>query len=156
MNALVTALWHGAAAGAAGTTMLNLVTYTDMIARARPASTTPEDTVAALEERVPVRIPGSDDERRNRLSALGAVLGIAAGVGTGAALGVARAAGLPRGRLFGALCASIGALLGSNVPMTALGVTDPRTWPVSSWMSDLVPHLAYGAVTKAVLDGLDR
>jgi hypothetical protein len=34
--------------------------------------------------------------------------------------------------------------------MVALGVTDPRTWPASSWLSDLLPHLAYGVVTAAV------
>ncbi len=39
--------------------------------------------------------------------------------------------------------------------MTALGVTDPRTWPASSWAAELVPHLAYGTVTAPVLDRLD-
>jgi hypothetical protein len=61
-----------------------------------------------------------------------------------------------RGRLAGGgLVATLGALIGSNGPMTALGVTDPRTWPVSSWVTDLVPHVAYGLVTAAVLDRLD-
>ena len=27
----------------------------------------------------------------------------------------------------------------------ALGLTDPREWSASDWLSDLVPHLAYGA-----------
>jgi hypothetical protein len=35
--------------------------------------------------------------------------------------------------------------------MTALGVTDPRSWDATSWLSDVIPHLAYGAVTAAVL-----
>lgn len=35
--------------------------------------------------------------------------------------------------------------------MTVLGVTDPRSWSVGAWVSDVVPHLAYGAVTAAVL-----
>lgn len=34
---------HGLAAGAAGTTALNAVTYLDMALRGRPASTTPEE-----------------------------------------------------------------------------------------------------------------
>ncbi len=38
--------------------------------------------------------------------------------------------------------------------MTALDVADPRTWPTSAWVADVVPHLAYGAVTAAVLDRL--
>ena len=35
----------GAAAGAAGTTALNFLTYVDMAVRGRPASSTPEKTV---------------------------------------------------------------------------------------------------------------
>jgi hypothetical protein len=35
--------------------------------------------------------------------------------------------------------------------MTVLGVTDPRTWSASDWMSDVVPHVAYGAVTGSIL-----
>ena len=39
------ALAAGTAAGAAGTTALNLVTYLDVAARGRPSSSTPEVTV---------------------------------------------------------------------------------------------------------------
>jgi hypothetical protein len=35
--------------------------------------------------------------------------------------------------------------------MTALKISDPRKWTVGSVASDAVPHLAYGAVTAAVL-----
>ncbi len=45
------------------------------------------------------------------------------------------------------MLASAAALVGSNGPMTALGVTDPRTWSGSDWISDVVPHVAYGVVT---------
>jgi hypothetical protein len=34
--------------------------------------------------------------------------------------------------------------------MTLLGVTDPHTWTATDWGADLLPHLAYGAVTSAV------
>jgi hypothetical protein len=40
--------------------------------------------------------------------------------------------------------------------MTVLGVTDPRAWSLVDWISDVVPHLAYGAVVKATLDAFDR
>jgi len=53
------------------------------------------------------------------------------------------------------IAATLGALVGTNAPMTMLGVTDPRTWPLNAWVSDVVPHLGYGAVTAAVLHGLD-
>ncbi len=48
------------------------------------------------------------------------------------------------------------AMAGTDVPMAALGVSDPRTWAAKDWLSDAVPHLAYGLVTAAVVRGLDR
>jgi hypothetical protein len=40
--------------------------------------------------------------------------------------------------------------------MTVLGVTDPRTWGLVGWVSDLIPHLGYGVVTALVLHYLYR
>ena len=97
-----------------------------------------------------VGIPlGSADARANRAEALGALLGYATGVGVGAAYGLLG----PRGRL-GAVLAGAGALLAANGPMVAGGYTDPRSWGVSGWVSDLVPHAAYGLVTAATYDAL--
>jgi hypothetical protein len=45
-------------------------------------------------------------------------------------------------------------MVAANGPMTALKGTDPRTWSVSDWASDVVPHLVYGTVTSATLRGL--
>ncbi len=146
----------GAAAGAAGTTALNAVTYLDMVLRGRGTSSTPEDTVEKLSDKIYVPVPGEGDERDNRVSGLGALTGIISGVGIGGLLGVVRAAGWRPGILAGSTAATLGALLGTNGPMTALGITDPRTWPPSSWVSDVVPHLAYGVVTACVVAGLDR
>ena len=145
----------GAAAGAAGTTALNAVTYVDMAVRGRPASSTPEDTVERLSEVAHVAVPGVGEVRTNRVAGLGPLTGLLAGVGVGALLGVARAAGWRPGLGAATTAATLGALVGTNGPMTVLGVTDPRTWPVSSWVADVVPHVAYGAVTAAVLDRLD-
>jgi len=39
--------------------------------------------------------------------------------------------------------------------MTALGLTDPREWSASDWASDVVPHLAYGAVAALVYEALN-
>jgi hypothetical protein len=151
----VRGLLAGAAAGAAGTTALNLLSYLDMTVRGRGASSTPEDTVKKLADVIHVNVPGEGDTRDNRLSSLGALTGIASGIGVGAALGLARGLGWRPGPLLSGITATLGALLGTNGPMTALGVTDPRTWPLDSWVSDLVPHLGYGAVTAGVLTGLD-
>lgn len=68
---------------------------------------------------------------------------------------MARGAGWRPGTTVGTLVATLGALLGSNGPVTVLGVTDPRTWPASSWVVDIVPHVAYGVVTAVVLEQLD-
>ena len=145
----------GIAAGAAGTTALNAVTFLDMAVRARPASTTPDDTVHRAEELTGASLsekgPDSDDAV-NRRSALGALVGIAAGLGTGALYGFVR----PKlGRVPLAVLgvgAGLVANIGTTGPMAALGITDPRTWPADSWVSDLVPHLGYGFATAAVWD----
>lgn len=146
----------GAAAGAAGTTALNAVTYLDMAIRGRPASSAPGSTVEKLAGRLHLAIPGDDETRRNRLSGLGPLSGLAAGLGVGVLMGLSRSAGWRPGTVVTALAATLGALAGSNGPMTVLGITDPRTWAVDDWVSDVVPHLAYGAVTAAVLEALDR
>jgi len=50
-------LLAGAAAGAAGTTVLNTVTYLDMAVRGRASSSTPQDTVKAMATRAGVTFP---------------------------------------------------------------------------------------------------
>ncbi|MBA3990292.1 MAG: hypothetical protein H0X54_04555 [Propionibacteriales bacterium] len=144
----------GAAAGAAGTTALNAVTYADMAWRARPASSTPEDTVEKLSDAVGVEVPGDGDDRANRLSALGALSGLVSGVGVGAAYGLLDAVGLRPNRAGGALLVAAGAMVGTNGPMFALQVTDPTSWSVADWVTDVVPHLAYGAVVAATYAAL--
>jgi hypothetical protein len=149
------ALLAGAAAGAAGTTALNAMTYLDMAVRGRPASSTPEASVDRLVEIAGVDIPGEDEVRQNRLSGLAALTGLMTGVSVGALAGlVTTKLRLPLPVL--SVLIGAAAMVGSNMPMTALGVTDPRTWDTSSWVSDVVPHLAYGAVTAAVLTVLQE
>jgi hypothetical protein len=143
MSRLLRGALVGAAAGAAGTTALNAVSYLDMAVRGRPASDTPETTVEKVAELAHLPVP--DD---NRLAGLGGLTGLVVGVGVGALIGAARAAGLRAGTVTTTLVV----LVASNGPMTALGITDPRTWSPVDWVSDVVPHVAYGAVTTAVLD----
>ena len=47
--------------------------------------------------------------------------------------------------------ATLLAMISGNGPMTVLGITDPRSWSASGWLSDVIPHLAYGAVVSATL-----
>ena len=155
MTSLIGALARGAAAGAAGTTALNAATYLDMAVRGRPSSSTPEDTVTTLAEKAGVDIPGEGETQRNRVQGLGPLMGIVTGVGVGALAGaLVNARPLPVPVL--SLLVGGGAMVGSNLPMTGLGITDPRSWSASSWVSDAVPHAAYGAVTAALLRALVR
>lgn len=150
-------LLHGMLAGAAGTTALNGTTYLDMALRGRPGSSTPEQTVRRAEDLtgLPLDEAGKDTSKASsRRSGLGALLGITTGLGAGAFYGVVRSH-MPHAPLaLMSVIAGAAANLGSVAPMSALGVTDPRQWPSSSWVMDLVPHLAYGYATAVTYDRL--
>jgi hypothetical protein len=159
MHALVRSLMAGAAAGAAGTTALKAVTYLDMALRGRPASSAPEQTVEIMSRVAHVTVPGTDATRPNRVTGVAALLGMATGVAIGVVAGAARdgavqGQGVRLPYAVGAMLTAGGAMLVANGPMTVLGVTDPRTWSRVDWLSDVVPHLAYGAVTSATLRGM--
>lgn len=155
MLALAGGALMGAAAGAAGTTALNAVTYLDMALRGRPASSTPEDTIDKMSQVTGVAVPGDDQTRANRIAGLGPLAGMLTGVGTGAVLGAARAAGLRPDLATSTLAATAAAMTAGTAPMAALGVTDPREWSAGAWISDLIPHLIYGAVTASLIRRLD-
>lgn len=142
---------RGALAGAAGTTALNAVTYMDMALRARPASSTPERSLEALADRAHVEIPGGGSEREARLSGLAALSGIGVGVGVGVLSAGLRRVGV-RLPWWAASAGVAGvAMAASDVPMARLGVTDPNTWSAADWLSDVLPHLAYGLVVHEAL-----
>ena len=151
----VSLLWPGlligAVAGAAGTTALNVIGYLDIAVRGRPASTTPERAVEALAGLFGFTVPGSGDTLASRLSGLGALTGYAAGIGMGLILGLAYALGWRPKLWLAIVVATALALVGTNAPMTVLGVTNPLTWGAVGWISDLIPHLGYGLVAAAVL-----
>jgi hypothetical protein len=156
MNQIWPGILCGAAAGAAGTSALNVIAYSDIAVRGRPTSHTPELTVEAMARLFHVTVPGSGEVLANRISGLGALTGYAAGIGMGVILGLALAFGWRPGLLQAALVATALALIGTNGPMTVLGVTNPLTWGVVGWISDLIPHLGYGVVTALVLHHLFR
>ena len=146
----------GLTAGAAATTALNAVTYLDLAVRGRPTSSAPEDTVKKLAARSGIQIPGDEETRNNRLAGLGPLTGLIAGLGVGAGLGIARSRGFRPNLLLGGIVAGAAAMAGTDAPMAALGITDPRTWAARDWLSDAIPHLAYGLVATVVLQTLDR
>jgi hypothetical protein len=147
---------RGIAAGAAGTTALNAVTYADMAWRGRPASSIPDTSVEKLAGDAGVQIPGEGEVRQNRVTGLGALMGIGTGISSGIA---ASALGPIVRRLPPTLAAVLVgglAMAASDVPMTRMGLTDPTSWSMSDWVSDAVPHLAYGAATVWTLRAIAR
>jgi hypothetical protein len=146
-------LIKGAMAGLAGTTALNAATYLDMVWRGRPASSTPEQVVEELAKRSGRAIPGGSQQRPNRVQALGALAGIATGVAVGAAAGQLHGVVRRLGPVLGPALVGGAAMAATDVGMYRLGVTDPKTWDASSWLSDAIPHLAYGVATWALLPG---
>src|SRR4051812_48631391 len=150
-ESLPRALLQGLAAGAAGTTALNAVTYLDMAIRGRPASTTPDRTVEYLAARVGVNIPGEGDERSNRLSGLGAFGGACTGLAVGAALSAARFVSKPQSAFATGLIGTTGALLVANGPMIAAGITKPPGRAPAERSSDPGPPLGVRLVARLVV-----
>lgn len=146
----------GMIAGAAGSAVLNFITYADMLIRGRPSSTVPAETAARMADTVGVDLGGREQAAESRRTAAGALLGYGAGIGVGALYGVVerRLPGLPLP--LSAALVGAAAMAASDVPATASGATDPRKWGASGWLADVVPHLGYGLATVAVHRALRR
>jgi hypothetical protein len=85
--------FSGAAAGAVGTVALNVVTYLDMMVRARSTSDMPGELVKKLAGQNGIEsLTGDDDDAKNRRSGMGALLGYANGLGVDVGFGVLRPA----------------------------------------------------------------
>jgi len=151
------ALGRGLLAGAAGTIALDVVTYADMALRGRPSSETPATVVGILADKLGLAAVGTtakDEMSSNRRSGLGALMGYATGLAVGTVYGLIQArrdgVSLPlAGEAHG-----LAAMAASDVPIAATGAGDPRTWGVSGWAADAIPHLAYGLATVAAYKAL--
>ena len=147
----------GAAAGAVGTVALNAVTYTDMVINGRPESSVPAMMAGALAENVGFDLSAEGEDLdgetpQYRQSGLGALMGYATGLGVGTAYGLIRPHLGGVSRPVAGLGLGLAAMAASDIPATMLGVTDPTTWPPSSWGMDFGFHLAYGMVTAIAYD----
>jgi hypothetical protein len=149
----------GTAAGAVGTVALNVATYADMAIRGRPSSSMPGEMVGTLAQKVGVDLSGDgedDEQAQNRKSGLGALSGYVVGLGVGTAYGLLHLGGRDVPVPVAAIGLSAVAMAGSDVPLTALGLTNPAKWPASSWASDIIPHLAYGLFAAVAFDAFTR
>lgn len=148
---LFAAIGKGALAGAAGTTALNAATYLDMSVRARPASELPQQAVDKLADQAGHPVPGAGEEKDNRLSGLASLSGIATGVGLGAAVGLFGPVVRRLPLTLSSLLIGGGAMAATDTSMVRLGLTDPSSWSSADWLSDALPHLAYGLITAITL-----
>ncbi len=146
-------LW-GAASGAIGTTVLNAITYGDMLLRGRPASGTPAKAAGILADDIGIsslRTDNDDPKAEHRRQAAGALLGYATGVGIGMVAAVTLARGNGDGLIRNGVLLGVAAMAASDGPIVLTGASDPRTWSPADWLSDIVPHMAYGLATAASL-----
>ena len=147
----------GIVAGAVGTAALNVATYADMAIRARPSSSAPSKMVSILADKAGLSLSSQgkgtqDEEAQNRESGLGALLGYVNGLGTGIAYGLVRSQLDDVSIPLASTVVGLTAMAASDTPLVALKVSDPRTWGISGWMADAIPHLIYGLVTVAAYE----
>ncbi|MBM7495206.1 hypothetical protein JOD64_006428 [Micromonospora luteifusca] len=144
----------GAIAGAVGSTALNVLGYLDIALRGRPESNVPQETVDRLAGIAHVDL-GSGDQAANRRSGLGPLIGYGLGITAGIAFALyAGGRRQPLPMATGLLGAGVMAMTDGSI--TALGISDPRTWRRSDWISDIIPHLAYGLTAAATWNRLRR
>jgi xanthosine utilization system XapX-like protein len=159
IKTMANSIVRGIVAGAAGTVALNIATYVDMALRARPASSTPSQLVAKAAQKANVALSpkgvGADDETaQNRESGLGALLGYVNGLGVGILYALLRDQFDDVPVSLASVGVGAAAMAASDVPLVSFQLTDPRSWGVSGWLSDAIPHLVYGLVTTAVYEAL--
>ena len=141
-----------AAAGAAGTTALNAVTYLDMVPAAPPVQRHPRA------DRDRTGQPQRPSDPRHRAGSAAPAAGprraewprdrrAPQDAGRRPAPGRAAARTGARVRRAG----PVPAMLASDLALTRPGSTDPPSWDAVSWASDAVPHLAHGAATYGAL-----
>ena len=150
-NVFSAGITSGLIAGAAGTTALNLVSYVRQTVQATPSSATPDQAAESVVRAVGAEVPGTPDERQNRLEGLGPLAGLGVGLGVGALAGGLRATTLKVPFPAAVAAVGLGAMAISDTVMAVLGISSPRPWTPASVAQDAAPHLTYGAVTILAL-----
>lgn len=149
----------GAVAGAVGTVALNVTTYADIAIRGRPSSSAPSKMVNILAKSAGFSLSSQggdaqDQTAQHRESGLGALLGYVNGLGTGVAYGLLRSQLDELPIPLASIGVGLTAMAASDVPLIALRLSNPKTWGVSGWLADAIPHLIYGLVTVITYETL--
>jgi hypothetical protein len=78
------------------------------------------------------------------------------GVGLGGAYGLVRPI---LGRVstpLAGVAVGLAAMTAADASYAVTGASDPKTWTMADWISDLVPHVLYGLVTVATYEAIER
>jgi hypothetical protein len=142
----------GTAAGAVGTVALDITTYANLVIRGGSPSSVPSRMVNILADKAGIDLSAQgkgnqDSLAQNRESALGALLGYINGLGVGTLYGLLRSRTKRMSLPLASIGVGVAAMAASDVPIIALRASDPKTWGLSGWVSDVIPHLIYGLVT---------
>jgi hypothetical protein len=144
----------GLVAGAAGTLALEAATYLDMAVTGRPRSDIPDQAAGQLARalRLDVTARGGEAAAAHRRTGMGALLGHATGTGLALVYALIRGRTGPVPTPLAGVALAIAAMAAGDLPPILSGTSDPRRWGARGWLSDLVPHLAYGLVTAGAYD----
>jgi hypothetical protein len=146
----------GAISGTVGTFALDFTTYADMAIRGRSSSNAPSQLVKIVSERAGLPTPssanGHKQEIQNRENGVGSLLGYVNGVGMGMLYGLVRSRTENVSTPLAGIVVGLAAMAASDVPLVSLGISNPKTWGLSGWLSDLIPHLIYGLVTVSAYE----
>ena len=50
----------------------------------------------------------------------------------------------------------LAAMSAADASYAVTGASDPKTWTIADWVSDLVPHVIYGLITVATYETIGR
>jgi hypothetical protein len=152
---MVRTILAGVIGGAVGELALNIVSYGDMFVRARPASDMPGKVAQRFADGLGIQFAqaGERPEKAEaRREASGAILGYGMAMLVAVAFSVLRRLGLRLPVPIAGLAMAGTAMAISDSTATVLGVADPTEWGVAGWLSDIVPHAAYGIAAAATIE----
>lgn len=160
-NSMLSSTLRGIIAGATGTVALDISTYMDMAIRGRSSSNAPSKMIDAVAQKIhpPLSTQSSSSNNQsaqNRESGLGCLLGYGNGLGTRVIYGILRSQFEEVPAQLAAPLVGLTAMAASDVPLVALRVSNPKTWGISGWLTDTIPHLIYGIVTVATYEALSK
>lgn len=140
----------GMLAGAAGATAMNAVSYADQAVQGNASTTSPTGGSVAETAREAGNSAGAPTDGA-KAGALGPLGGLGIGVGVGAVAGLIRGSNATPPPVTAAIVTGLVAMGIGEGAAVATGAAKSDWASPANLLRDLVPHLAYGAVTAIAL-----